>query len=109
MPAVTIVEAKNLLEQIEEKIYTLKRLMNKFVFEDKNYDMPVCQETEKASVEIVADKVEVKTDNVSKEETVSGALEDMTTIQDQIDKLYLDRNKIKVAMLRFKSTEKFNI
>lgn len=95
MPTVTVTEARLLLYQVEDKIEDYKRIVHNVIFGRDYYEQP------KINVEN-AEKVEI--DNSSKKPITSAEL---AKVHKKLDELYLEKNKIQVAMTKFESTQTF--
>jgi len=97
MPTVTITEAKLLLYQVEDKIEDYKRVVHNVIFGRDYYDI----EQPKINVEN-AEKVEIDT---SKKKPIT--IPELIKIHKKLDELYLEKNKIQVAMTTFEATQTF--
>lgn len=95
MPTVTIKEAQFLEYQITDKIEDYKRIIHNVIFGRDCYDQP------KINVE-KAEKIEVDM-NSKKPITVT----ELVKIHKKLDELYLEKNKIQVAIAKFESTQTF--
>lgn len=95
MATVTVTEANLLLYQVEDKIEDYKRIIHNVIFGRDYYDQP------KINVEN-AEKVEIDT-STKKPITIP----ELVKIHKKLDELYLEKNKIQVAMTKFEATETF--
>lgn len=96
MATVTITEARLLLYQIEDKIEDYKRIIHNVIFGRDYYDQP-----QQVTVEN-AEKVEVDT---SKKKPIT--IPELVKIHKKLDELYLEKNKIQVAMTKFETVQTF--
>lgn len=100
MSTITVTEARLLSYQIEDKIGDYKRIIHNVIFGRDYYnDDPLNQP--KINVEN-AEKVEIDTSGKKPITTT-----ELTKIHKKLDELYLEKNKIEVAMIKFESTQKF--
>jgi len=101
MPTVTITEARLLLYQVEDKIEDYKRVVHNVIFGRDYYGMEVPSNQPSINVE-KAEKVEIDT---SKKKPIT--IPELVKIHKKLDELYLEKNKIQVAMTKFEATQTF--
>lgn len=102
MATVTITEAKLLLYQVEDKIEDYKRIIHNAIFGRDYYGMEV-PSTQQPKINVEnAEKVEIDT---STKKPIM--IPELVKIHKKLDELYLEKNKIQVAMTKFEATETF--
>lgn len=100
MATVTITEARLLLYQVEDKIEDYKRIIHNVIFGRDYYGIDTSPQP-KINVEN-AEKVEI---DISTKKPIT--IPELVKIHKKLDELYLEKNKIQVAMTKFEATETF--
>lgn len=101
MSTATITEARLLLYQVEDKIEDYKRIVHNVIFGRDYYGIEESPSQPRINVEN-AEKVEIDT---SKKKPIT--VTELTKIHKKLDELYLEKNKIQVAMTKFEATQTF--
>jgi hypothetical protein len=101
MPTVTITEARLLLYQVEDKIEDHKRIIHNVIFGRDYYSIEETPNQPKINVE-KAETVQIDT---SEKKPIT--ITDLVKIHKKLDELYLEKNKIQVAMTKFEATQTF--
>ena len=97
MPTVTLIEARNLLERIDTKIHDYRRMV------DKKFSVTNVTEISEApsrpangDEEVIVEHIEVPT------------TETLESLHKTIDKIYVERARIEVALRQFEATATFD-
>lgn len=101
MPKVTLVEAYNLLSQIEERIENYRTLVRNLLDSTRVEGVEITKTDQMHPEEVK----KVEKDLGPNPQAPKMSLEELET---KLDELYVERNRLMVAMKQFKSTEQFN-